>query len=487
MSKHRVTLPLAEWPPEIRERLENALSEVSAHQRRRLIHGMGRWLKAARDDGISPDRITAALWRARTVGLKQTYRGAVRQAVVTVFPTARGELYAGSEDGRKSPRSPHDKLASLIERTLARWPADWRLRAQQMLRIDPEGLDSGLLVQAWSRDTIKGRVENLSAHFAFCRSELLPVDVTPQTVRANLRHRQQLCAAGALRIGGTSVYLSQLCGLAAALWPERKWTWLRKTRDKMKKLAGAHPSRNDGRVVSIVELRLEALAELKRADHAQGRARTQRQCIAAHTRARTALGMLIIAEAPIRVESLAGIEIGGQLSADLGTISLSAHETKEGAPDQRCLSDIAVAAITKYIQSHRSLVAPSTETRLFVADDGAPLSGDHLSRKIGDHCESKFGRRTTAHPIRNSVGAFIVGEAPEEAGLAGAVLNHKSEQVTSVYTRTADQVRPGEKLRDATTTAAALVGVRPARKVDVRPRRSRSLRAELAEGAARRR
>ena len=302
MSKHRVTLPLAEWPPEIRERLENALSEVSAHQRRRLIHGMGRWLKAARDDGISPDRITAALWRARTVGLKQTYRGAVRQAVVTVFPTARGELYAGSEDGRKSPRSPHDKLASLIERTLARWPADWRLRAQQMLRIDPEGLDSGLLVQAWSRDTIKGRVENLSAHFAFCRSESLPVDVTPQTVRANLRHRQQLCAAGALRIGGTSVYLSQLCGLAAALWPERKWTWLRKTRDKMKKLAGAHPSRNDGRVVSIVELRLEALAELKRADHAQGRARTQRQCIAAHTRARTALGMLIIAEAPIRVE-----------------------------------------------------------------------------------------------------------------------------------------------------------------------------------------
>jgi hypothetical protein len=380
MPKNRVTLPPAEWPAEIRERLKVALSGASVHQRRRLTHGMGRWIKAARDEGHSPDFVTAALWRSRTAGLSQTGRDAVRQAVVAVFPPARAELFGNG--GRKKPaRSRDDKLAALIERNLARWPADWRERAAPTLTIDPEGLDSGILVQAWSHDTIKGRVEYLSAHFDFCRSASHSLDVTPQTVRANLRYRQQRCAAGELRIGGASVYLSQLCGLAPALWPERNWTWLRVTRDRMKKLARAHPSRNNGRVVAIVELRQEALAELQRADHAQERARTQRQSIVAHTRARTGLGMLLLSEAPIRVESLAGIEIGRQLSPDLRTISLTPHETKEGDSDQRCLSDIAVAAISKYIRCHRSLVAPTRETHLFVADDGAPLTGDHLSRR----------------------------------------------------------------------------------------------------------
>ena len=486
MTKRRVTLPPVDWPADIRERLEIALADASIHQRRRLTRGMGRWVRAARDERLSPDLVTVALWRSRTAGLEQTGRDAVRQAVVAVFPAARRELFAEAVS-KGPPRSRDEKLAALIERNLARWPIDWRDRARPKLSIDPEGMDNGLLVQAWSPETIKGRIEYMSAHFDFCRAGSFPVDVTPATVRANLRSRQQRCAAGELRIGGTSVYLSQICGLACALWPERNWTWLKAVRDKMKKLACAHPSRNDGRVVDVVELRKEALAAFERAGRAQERARTQRQCIAAHSRARTALGMLILAEAPIRVDSLAGLEIGRQLSADLGTISLSADETKENASDQRCLSDAAVAALSNYIRTHRSLVAPAGETRLFVADDGAPLSGDHLSRTIGDHCERTFGRRTTAHPIRNSVGAFIVAEAPKEAGLAGVVLNHKSERVTNVYTRTADQVRAGEKLRTATTAAVATLGSSIAQKADARPKRSRSLRADLAERAARRR
>lgn len=314
------------------------------------------------------------------------------------------ELFAGG--ARRLARSKRDKLAALIERNLGRWPADWRVRAEPRLSIDPEAVDDGILVQAWSPDTIKGRIEYLSAHFDFCRARGLPIDVTPGTVRDNLRHRQHRCASGELRIGGTSVYLSQVSGLACALWPDRAWTWLLTTRDRFKKLARLHPSRNDGRTVSIVELRLEALAEMEQADLAQARARTQRQRISVHTRARTALGMLLLSEAPTRIDSLAGVEIGRQLAPDLRTISLSAHETKEGASDQRCLSDRAVAALRGYISRHRSLVAPAGETMLFVADDGAPLSGDHLSRKIGDHCEKRFGRRSTAHPFRNAAVSY---------------------------------------------------------------------------------
>jgi hypothetical protein len=68
---------------------------------------------------------------------------------------------------------------------------------------------------------------------------------------------------------------------------------------------------------------------------------------------------------------------------------------------------------------------------LFVADDGAPLSGEHLSRKIGDHCELRFGRRSTAHPFRNAAVSYVVGEAPEEADLAPLVINHKRAETTN--------------------------------------------------------
>ena len=487
MGKHRVALPPADWPEDLRQRLEATLEGVSAHQRRRLTGAMGRWIKSARDERVPPGLVTMDLWRARTRTLKQTGRDAVRQAVVAAFPEARSELFRGG--GVKKPvPSARGKLAALIARNLARWPADWRAVAGTRLTIDPEGFDDGLLIQAWTPATIKGRLEYMSAHFDFCRENGLAPDVTPATVRANLRHRQQRCAAGEMRIGGTAVYLSQIGGLACALRPELDWKWLLLARERFKKLAKAHPSRNDGRVVEIVELRAEALAEMRRADRALAKAKTQRQRIAAHTRARTALAMLLLSEAPIRVGSLAGVGIGRQLSPDLRTISLSPHETKEGKSDQRRLSDTAVTALSGYIGRYRSCVAPAAERALFVADDGAPVSADHLSRGIGDFCEKRFGRRTTAHAIRNSVGAFIVAEAPEECGLASLVLNHSDAETTNAYTGTAGQVIAGRRLRDAVNATASAIGANAGgRDRPVKGRRPRSFRAELAERAAGRR
>ncbi|WP_424934762.1 tyrosine-type recombinase/integrase [Amaricoccus macauensis] len=478
MAKHRISLPPAEWPVEIRDRFEAHADRLGVHQHRRLSLCLGRWLKAARDEGVPPNHVTANLWHARTSSFRKDARNALRQAVVLVYPEARAILFA-----REAPklRSKRAKLAALIERNLARWPEDWRTTAAPMLHIDPDELSDGILIQAWSPQTVKGRVQYLSTHFAFCRKNGLSPDVTRQSVRANLRDRQTRCTAGDLRIGGALVYLDQLCGIASAIRPDRDWKWLRKTRDRMKKIARHHPSRNDSRIVEIPELRDAALKELAAADKRQTQAMNHRQRVAAHTRARTALAMLLLSEAPVRIESAANIATDRHLSEDGRTVTLQAHETKERAMDTRQLSDEAVAAIRHFVSHHRAVVAPLGETRLFLADDGAPLSAAHLSRTIGDHCKEVFDKRTTAHPIRNSVASYILSEAPEEAGLASLILHHSDPETTNAYTATAHQVIAGNRLRESRADAATSVGAlaRP-RRMQSSKKKPRSLRAELA-------
>jgi hypothetical protein len=482
MSRYRVSLPPAMWPADLRTRFETSLGPLGKHKRQHLERAFGRWLKSADEEGLPPDQVSVDLWRRRVSALDRQGRSAVRQVLAAVFPEKRAELYAPP---RRNMRNAREKLAALVARNLQRWPADWRDAAEPLFKIHPEGAEDGILVQAWSLETIQGRVEYVSAHFSFCRVKNLPLDISPETVRANLRDRQARCKAGELRVGGTAIYLGRLSDLAGAVRPERSWDWLRAARDRMKKIAQSYPSRNEGRVVDVVELRLAALKLMKAARWLHRRARTQKQRVSAHTLARTALGMLLLSETPIRVGSLAAIEIGLQLTPNFRTIRLSPHETKEGNSDQRCLSNDAVEMIEEYVRLYRADVAPAGEPRLFLGARGVPLSPDRLSQTIGNFCERTFGTRATAHCVRNAVADFIVSEAPEQAGLASTILKHRRAATTEVYAATANQVVAGQVLRRSVDSTAIEVGaVRAGRRPAAKPARARSLRAELAERKA---
>jgi integrase len=227
----------------------------------------------------------------------------------------------------------------------------------------------------------------------------------------------------------------------------------------MKKLAKTHSSRNASRAVDAAELRAAGQQLLAKADAAHAVARKRREFVAAHTKARTALTMILLAESPIRITSCAGIELKSSLLSDLGGLFLDAANTKEGDRDQRAFSATLVDAVGRYVKRHRAVVVAPGETRLFVGDRGGPILAARLSECIGDFTEPVFKVRVTPHAIRHSVGNFIVATAPDEAALASIILNHRGDAVTPVYQQRADQIVASRRLGDATESTAAVLSV----------------------------
>lgn len=421
--------------------------------------------------------VSQATWQERTNGLPHTVRNAVRQALAIISPRAAASLYESQHVCvvRADPRA---KLRGQIARNLARFPDDWRVAAEPLLQVGEEGFGDGILIEAWAPSTIKRCLEAGAQHFDYCRAQGLAVDITPSSIRAKLGEAKASVESGNRRIGGVAIHVGALAGLAPAVQPKRSWNWLKITSHRMKKLAKHHGSRNASRAVDAAELRAAGQQLLEKADIAHAAARHRRQFLKAHTMARTALTMIMLAEAPIRITSCSEIELAGSLLADLDGLFLDAANTKEGDGDRRAFSRTLIDAIGRYVRLHRVAMAAPGETRLFVSDRGGPINASQLSKCLGDFTEPVFGVRLTPHAIRHSVGNFIAATVPHEAALASLILNHRSDAVTPTYTRKADQIVASRRLGAATEQAAEALSAdtSPTRGVDRKPRSRRPVR-----------
>ncbi|MCZ4262608.1 hypothetical protein O4G76_17360 [Limimaricola sp. G21655-S1] len=452
MPRHRLTLPPSCWPEDLRDRFDrHPLSEA---QRARLRRALGRWLQISNDLVVDPRDVSRETWLERTQGLSRQVRNEVRQALAIVFPATAASLYAG--DNHRTDRADmRAQLRATIARNLARFPDDWRVAAEPLLRMGEAGFDDGILVQAWSSNTIKRRLEAAALHFDYCRTRNFAVDIAPTSVRCKLREDQARVENGKRRVGGVAVDLGALSGLAPALLPERSWAWLKTTRDRLRKLANYRGSRNASRAIDAAELRAAGQQLLDKADALHAAARNRRELVAAHTKARTALSMILLAEAPVRVTNLAETELRSNLLEDLAGLYLDAASTKEGDLDRRAFSATLIDAIGRYVRLHRAVVAAPGESRLFVGERGGPIKGAQLSKCLGDFTDPVFMVRVTPHAIRHSVGNFIIASVPEEAALASIILNHRSDAVTAVYTQSAAQVAASRRLAAATSSTAS--------------------------------
>ncbi|MFO8080790.1 MAG: hypothetical protein R6V07_10820 [Armatimonadota bacterium] len=446
MPKHRLSLPPQAWPPALHERFEASFQNATPNQRPRLEQGLGRWLLAAQVESVAPETITPELISTRAATMRPELAGAMKQALQAVYPEAH--VFAPTAPVAREPG--RASLKREIARNWHRLPVPWQDAAQPLLRIDPEGLEDGALVQAWAVEGLRSRLQAAWAFHDFCSANGLPQDVTPQTVAARLEERHAAFKLGDFSIATAVGEIQRLKALGQALFPDRNWVWMDPVIAFLKKKAKSQPTRNNGRLVSLVELKEAATQAGEVAFKGHRKARGHKSRDSAHKLARSGLAISMLVNSPIRLDCLAHLDLERHFNGDLTILYLSAQETKDGKQDVRAISPELRVQILAYIGNHRRVVAAPAETALFLGSRGKPVGAGYLSQSIGDLTEKLFGRRVTAHVVRNVVAGFIVSEAPEEAELAGEVLNHSDPRSTETYREAAPQIQASVRLAEAT-------------------------------------
>lgn len=375
------------------------------------------------------------------------------RAVLAEIHGAYGSLYPRRD--AVSRRSPREKLAADVAAALSRWPSEWRERGEPMLRIDEDPILDGRLIRAWSPRTIVSAARCLARLFDDARRHGFAPDLTPAIVRDYLARSQQRAGAGEIRVASVAATLRFAVSLAAVLFPERGWDWLRRAERGLKRLAEKAPSRNAARAHDAPELYLAGCALFDEAMARLAIAKGRRDRTKAFRLARVGLAIVLLITTPIRIDALARLRLGDQLDADFRRLKLTAGQTKERRADEREIPEPVRALLMRFM-TVRAEIAARTEASVFVSErSGGPLTSDALSRDVVSALRHLLGYPVNPHAFRHSAATFTVSEAPAEADLAQTILNHRYADTTRRYRTAARQVVAGRALRRAHEGARA--------------------------------
>jgi len=459
--KRRDRFDIARWPEQARAAFLATFGPPVTRHDGRLARSYHHWLEAAAAEGLPPDLVSAQLWRRRSEGLSKSDADAMR-AVLAALHDAHLALFERASPTR-APLDARTRLARLIALRLAEWPASWREAAAPLLHVDPDGLLDGRLVAASSPATVKLRVWALTRLLRHATNAGLAVDVTPSVVRSWLSHEQARVKSGESRITYPAITLGAVAALAPHLMPARDWRWLIAAAEGLKLLAKGAPSRNESRLASAPELLLAGRALFADAETRLAAATGRRQRTKALRQARAGLAIILLAATPIRLRTLAGLDLDQHFDTALTRIRLEPHETKEGAADEREISDELRAMLKRYVAIFRKITAAASCNTLFVSErTGGPMDADRLSGDVTAACTVMLGRPVNPQAFRHCVSTYIACEAPTEAALASVVLNHATPVTTQVYNRRANQLVASRTLAQMRAAAAKKIGARPA-------------------------
>lgn len=314
----------------------------------------------------------------------------------------------------------------------------------------------------------------------------LPLRITPDGLRAFVAEMEARgCLIGTILLRCSCVYRA-----AQVLEPGVDWRWLRELCRQYADLLQAWsvdpelvertPARKYGMVVNAAEVWLLGQSLI---DHAR---RTENDLEAALCFRDGAI-LCLLASAPMRVGTLAKIDIGGHLriEEDDAVAVFSWEETKEQRDETWPLPPEAAVLLREWTDEYRTRIAAPGEKALWVGLAGARLTAPAISRSIAALTQQRLQRRIPAHRIRDCVVSTIAEQAPDKTKISRYLLKHGSDGVTRIYDAHAPQTAAVCEYRATSKTLVETIE-RDLRAIDPHQPKRRTI-TELREAPRRRR
>lgn len=249
------------------------------------------------------------------------------------------------------------------------------------------------------------------------------------------------------RVGSVTVYgsISKLRRICQLIDRYRDLSWLVEIENDLALVM--QPRSKANRWVPTEALVEAGLTLIKEAENSRTMSK-----LAQARQARNGLMIALLAMYPIRLKNFAALEIGRSFVEikDSWWIILAASETKEARFDERKVDDLLAAALDRYLQDYRPVLARGDDARSALwlsSSDGRPMTYDAVARAITETTRFTIGISLSPHPFRTSIASSAAIHGGANLNLASALLHHTDARVTEQHYNRASSLSAAKSLR----------------------------------------
>jgi hypothetical protein len=204
------------------------------------------------------------------------------------------------------------------------------------------------------------------------------------------------------------------------LRPNQDWRWLGEDAETLRE--EARPVRDKlSKIADIRDIRRAAIARMQRAD-------AKLKTVATALEFQDGFLMLLLSYRPVRRRNLAETRLGVNLIFDKEFSSgrLFYERTKPGDQYEAVLPDKVLRWLRRLVEVYRPILAgPGITDEAWISQEGGPLSGSQLQRRIRRATQEELGKSVSLHLFRDCLATTVSEIAPERIEDAARILGHR--------------------------------------------------------------
>ena len=237
------------------------------------------------------------------------------------------------------------------------------------------------------------------------------------------------------------------------MYPFENWTWLKRVvrdlpdgrlQSRRRKLPQLRHSRE------LLRLGLDLILDAE-----------ERHFLRSHLRQvqrRDGLMIAFLVLRPLRIKNFSSLQLGRHLvrrGEGRWRLRITSDETKNRETVDDLLPDELGRMLDHYLAHDRPVLLgrrvsdPSSESHLWISEDGVPCTPTGIRVRINEHTLKAFGVSVSPHRFRDAGVTTIAMELPEHIDMGLALLSNRSRETMQVHYNMADTNQAGLRLIEA--------------------------------------